>query len=85
MIRRILLVEDVITTGLSSREAIAAITAAGGIVVAAASLVDRSGGTADIGVPFYPLIQLNFPAYAADALPPELAATQAIKPGSRVA
>jgi orotate phosphoribosyltransferase len=80
---KVLMVEDVVTTGLSSREAIAAIEAAGGIVVAGAALVDRSGGTADLGVPFYPLVSLSFPTYAPDELPPELAATQAIKPGSR--
>ena len=82
---RVLMVEDVVTTGLSSREAIAAIEAAGGIVVGAASLVDRSGGTADLGVPFTPLIRLDIPTYEADALPPELAAIPAIKPGSRAA
>ena len=80
---KVLMVEDVVTTGLSSREAIAAIEAAGGVVIAAASVVDRSAGTAELGVPFYPLIQLNFPAYASDELPPELAATEAVKPGSR--
>ena len=80
---KILMVEDVVTTGLSSREAIAAIEAAGGAVIAAAAVVDRSAGTAELGVPFYPLIQLNFPTYAPDELPPELAATQAVKPGSR--
>jgi orotate phosphoribosyltransferase len=79
----ILLVEDVVTTGLSSREAIAAVEAAGGKVVAAAALVDRSGGTVDLGVPFYPLLALNFPTYAADEVPAELAAIPAIKPGSR--
>ena len=80
---RVLMMEDVVTTGLSSREAIAAIRAAGGEVVAAASLVDRSNGTADLGVPFYPLIRLDVPTYQPDALPPELAAIPAIKPGSR--
>jgi orotate phosphoribosyltransferase len=80
---KVLMVEDVVTTGLSSREAIAAIEAAGGVVVAAASVVDRSAGTVELGVPFYPLIELNFPTYAADELPPELAATEAVKPGSR--
>ena len=79
----VLLVEDVVTTGLSSREAIAAVEAEGGKVIAAASLVDRSGGTVDLGVPFYPLIALNFPTYAADEVPAELAAIPAIKPGSR--
>jgi orotate phosphoribosyltransferase len=80
---KVLLVEDVVTTGLSSREAIVAIAEAGGEVIAAASLIDRSAGTADLGVPFYPLIALNFPTYAPDEVPAELAATPAIKPGSR--
>lgn len=80
---KVLMVEDVVTTGLSSREAIAAIEAAGSVVVAAAAVVDRSAGTVELGVPFYPLIQLNFPTYASDELPPELAATEAVKPGSR--
>jgi len=83
--QRVLLVEDVVTTGLSSREAIAAVEDAGGQVIAAAALVDRSNGTADLGVPFFPLIRLDVPAYAADALPPELAAIPAEKPGSRKA
>lgn len=82
---KVLMVEDVVTTGLSSREAIAAIEAAGGEVIAAASLIDRSAGAVDLGVPFFPLVALNFPTYAADELPPELAATPAIKPGSRAA
>jgi orotate phosphoribosyltransferase len=83
--QRVLMMEDVVTTGLSSREAIAAIARAGGEVVAAASLVDRSGGTAELGVPFFPLIRLEVPTYQPDALPPELAAIPAIKPGSRAA
>ena len=82
---KILLVEDVVTTGLSSREAIKAIAAEGGEVIAAASVVDRSGGGVDLGVPFFPLIELNFPTYAPDGVPAELAATPAIKPGSRKA
>lgn len=82
---KVLMVEDVVTTGLSSREAIAAVEAAGGEVVAEAALVDRSGGAVDLGVPFYPLIALSFPTYASDELPPELAGTEAIKPGSRSA
>lgn len=80
---KVLMVEDVVTTGLSSREAILAIEAAGGRVIAAASLVDRSGGSVDLGVPLFPLVALNFPTYATDELPPELAATPATKPGSR--
>jgi orotate phosphoribosyltransferase len=82
---RVLLVEDVVTTGLSSREAIASIEAAGGKVVAAASLVDRSGGQADLGVPYTPLIRIDVPTYAAEDVPPELAAIPPIKPGSRAA
>ena len=80
---KVLIVEDVVTTGLSSREAIKAIEAAGGKVVAAAALVDRSGGTVDLGVPFVPLIRIDVPTYAADSLPESLAANPAVKPGSR--
>ena len=80
---KVLMVEDVVTTGLSSREAIAAIAAAGGEVIAAAALIDRSGGAVDLGVPFFPLIQLNFPTYADDEVPAALAAIPAVKPGSR--
>ena len=83
--QRVLMMEDVVTTGLSSREAIAAIRAAGGEVIAAASLVDRSNGGADLGVPFYPLIRIDVPSYEADKLPPDLAALPAVKPGSRAA
>ncbi|WP_374591630.1 orotate phosphoribosyltransferase [Novosphingobium sp.] len=80
---KVLMVEDVVTTGLSGKEAMKAIADAGGEVIAAAALVDRSGCTVDMGVPFYPLIAINFPTYAPDELPPELAATEAVKPGSR--
>jgi len=80
---KVLMVEDVVTTGLSSREAIQAVRDAGGEVVAEAALVDRSAGSADLGVPFYPLIRLAVPSYAADALPAELAAIPPVKPGSR--
>lgn len=80
---RVLLVEDVVTTGLSSREAIKAIEAEGARVIAAASLVDRSGGSVDLGVPFFPLVALNFPTYAPEDMPADLAATPAVKPGSR--
>jgi len=82
---RVLMVEDVVTTGLSSREAIEAVRAAGGQVLAEAALVDRSGGTADLGVPFFPLIRIDVPTYEADAVPPELAAVPPTKPGSRAA
>ena len=82
---KVLMMEDVVTTGLSSREAIAAIGRAGGETIAAAALVDRSSGTADLGVPFFPLIRVDVPTYDAESLPPELAALPAIKPGSRAA
>jgi orotate phosphoribosyltransferase len=80
---KVLMVEDVVTTGLSSREAIEAVRAAGGEVIAEAALVDRSSGTADLGVPFFRLIRIDVPTYEADAVPPDLAAIPAIKPGSR--
>ena len=80
---RVLMVEDIVTTGLSSRECIAGIADEGGITVGAACLIDRSGGKADLGVPLASLTVLDIPAYAADRLPPELAALPAIKPGSR--
>ena len=81
--QRVLLVEDVVTTGLSSREAIAAVEEAGGKVVAAASLVDRSGGSADLGVPYTALIRIDVPTYDPGNLPPDLASIPAVKPGSR--
>jgi orotate phosphoribosyltransferase len=82
---KVLMVEDVVTTGLTSREAIDAVRAAGGDVVAEAALVDRSGGNADLGVPFVPLIRIDVPTYEADDVPPELAAIPAVKPRSRPA
>ncbi len=85
--QRVLMMEDVVTTGLSSREAIAAIARAGGETIAAAALVDRSAGAADLpidlGVPFFPLIRLSVPSYEPDQVPPELAAIPTTKPGSR--
>jgi orotate phosphoribosyltransferase len=80
---RVLMVEDIVTTGLSSRECIAGIAGEGGVTLAAACLIDRSGGKADLGVPLFALTSLEIPAYPADALPPELAVMPAIKPGSR--
>jgi orotate phosphoribosyltransferase len=80
---RVLMVEDIVTTGLSSRECIAGIAEEGGATIAAACLIDRSGGKADLGVPLFALTSLEIPAFPADALPPELAAIPAIKPGSR--
>ncbi|RZJ44798.1 MAG: orotate phosphoribosyltransferase [Brevundimonas sp.] len=81
--QKVVMVEDIVTTGLSSRECIAAINAAGGEVIAAACIVDRSGGRADVGVPLIALATLDVPAYPADALPPELAAIPVEDPGSR--
>ena len=81
--QKVLLVEDVVTTGLSSREAMKAVAEAGGEVIATAALVDRSNGAADMGVPFFPLVTIAVPSFPADQLPPELAAIPAIKPGSR--
>jgi orotate phosphoribosyltransferase len=80
---RVLMVEDIVTTGLSSRECIAGIAAEGGVVVAAACLIDRSGGKADLGVPLAALTTLDIPTFAENALPPELARMPAVKPGSR--
>ena len=80
---RVLMVEDIVTTGLSSRECIEGIAALGGNTIAAACLINRSGGKADVGVPLFALTELDVPTYAADALPPELAAIPAYKPGSR--
>ncbi len=80
---RIAMVEDIVSTGLSSRECVEAIKAAGGNVVVAACIVDRSGGRADPGAPFVALARLDVPAYPADQLPPELAAIPIEDPGSR--
>jgi len=83
--QKVLMVEDVVTTGLSSREAIEAVRQTGAEVLAEAALVDRSSGKAELGVPFFPLIRIDVPTYDANDLPPELAAIPAIKPGSRAA
>ncbi len=80
---KVIIVEDIVSTGISIRECIEAIRKTGANVVAAACLIDRSAGDADVGVPLVSLVQYKVPAYPADALPPELAAIPAIKPGSR--
>lgn len=80
---RVVMVEDIVTTGLSSRECLAALKEHPGKVLGAACLIDRSGGKADLGAPLVSLVQLDIPAYAPDNLPPELAALPAVKPGSR--
>ena len=80
---RVVMVEDIVTTGLSSRECIAAIRRHSGELLGAACLIDRSNSRADIGVPLISLVAMDVPDYAPDALPPELAALPAEKPGSR--
>jgi orotate phosphoribosyltransferase len=80
---RVIMSEDIVTTGKSSRECIDVITKAGGEVVGATCLIDRSNGTADVGVPLFSLMQMDVKIYAADNLPPELQAIPAVKPGSR--
>jgi orotate phosphoribosyltransferase len=80
---KVIVVEDIVSTGLSIRECVEAIRALGANVVAAACIIDRSGGAADIGVPLVALTRYKVPAYPADALPPELAAIPPVKPGSR--
>jgi orotate phosphoribosyltransferase len=80
---RVLMVEDIITTGLSSRECLDALAEHPGQIVGAACLIDRSGGKAEIGVERVSLATLDIPNYRADELPPELAAIPPVKPGSR--
>lgn len=80
---RVVIVEDIVTTGLSIRETVEAMQEAGADVVAAACIVDRSAGKVDVGVPLIALAQYEVPSYTADQLPPELAAIPAVKPGSR--
>jgi orotate phosphoribosyltransferase len=79
----VLVVEDVITTGGSTRETIAALQAAGARVVGAASIIDRSQGRADVGVPRLALATLNVPAVAPSACQACARGEEAIKPGSR--
>ncbi len=80
---RVVIVEDIVTTGLSIRETVECLRGIGATVVAAACIIDRSAGKADVGVPLVALAQYEVPAYPADALPPELAAIPPVKPGSR--
>ncbi len=80
---RVLIVEDIVSTGLSSRECIEAVKATGAKIAAEACLIDRSGGKAKLGVKLIALASLKIPAWDADSLPPHLAGTPAIKPGSR--
>ena len=80
---RVVMVEDIVTTGLSSRECLVALREHPGELLGAACLIDRSGGKADLGVPLVSLVQLDIPAYPPEQIPPELAALPAVKPGSR--
>lgn len=80
---RVLMVEDVVTTGLSSREAIAAVAREGGEVIAECAIIDRSCGSVDLGVPFYPLLAIDFPTFAETDIPAALASVEVTKPGSR--
>ncbi len=80
---KVLMVEDVVTTGLSSREAIAAVAREGGEVIAECAIIDRSCGSVDLGVPFYPLLAIDFPTFAPDSIPEALARVEVTKPGSR--
>lgn len=80
---RVVIVEDIVTTGLSIRETVACLQELDANVVAAACIVDRSAGKVDVGVPLVALAEYEVPAFPADALPPELAAIPAVKPGSR--
>ncbi len=80
---RVLMVEDVVTTGLSSREAIAAVLREGGEVIAECAIIDRSCGSAQLGVPFFPLLAIDFPTYDERDIPEALARVAVTKPGSR--
>ena len=80
---RVVVVEDIVTTGLSIRETIACLRGLGAEVLAAACIIDRSAGKTDVGVPLIALAEYEVPAYAADRLPPELARIPPVKPGSR--
>lgn len=80
---KVLMVEDVVTTGLSSREAIAAVAREGGEVIAECAIIDRSCGSVDLGVPFYPLLAIDFPTDDENDIPEALARVEVTKPGSR--
>ncbi|MCY1708910.1 orotate phosphoribosyltransferase [Pannonibacter sp. SL95] len=80
---RVIIVEDIVTTGLSSRETVDALKAIGADVVGVACLIDRSAGEADVSVPLVALTQYKVPSYDPDNLPAELAAIPPVKPGSR--
>ncbi|MEM9810735.1 MAG: orotate phosphoribosyltransferase [Pseudomonadota bacterium] len=81
--QKVIVVEDIVSTGLSARECVEAVRKAGGVPLAVACLIDRSGGTAELGVPLLPLLELNIPTYDPDDLPGHLKDLPAVKPGSR--
>ena len=80
---RVVIIEDIVTTGLSIRETVESLKAIGADVLAAGCLIDRSAGKADVGVPLIALAEYEVPAWPADKIPPELAAIPPVKPGSR--
>jgi len=80
---RVVVVEDVVTTGGSTRETIDVAIAAGGLVVGAGSIIDRSGGSQGLAVPYFSLAQVAFPTYQPDACPLCATGSKAVKPGSR--
>lgn len=80
---KVIVVEDVVTTGLSSKEAMKAVDEAGGEVLALVSVVNRTGGDVSFDVPYHALVEIAFPTYADDEVPAALAAIPVTKPGSR--
>ncbi len=80
---RVVIIEDIVSTGLSIRETVQSLKDLGANVLAAACLVDRSAGKSDVGVPLIALAEYEVPAYPADQIPPELQDIPAYKPGSR--
>lgn len=80
---RLVMVEDIVTTGLSSRECLASLADLPGQMLGAACLIDRSNGRAQLGVPLISLARVDFPTYEASAVPPDMARLPAVKPGSR--
>ena len=80
---RVVVVEDVVSTGRSLNEGLAVLADQPGQVLGAACLIDRSGGRVELSVPLLALTTVDVPVHPADALPPELAALPATKPGSR--
>jgi orotate phosphoribosyltransferase len=81
---RVIVIEDVVTTGGSTRETMAVAEHAGAEVIGAGTIIDRSGGAAALGVPFHTLVTLALPTYKADVCPMCAAGTPVVKPGSRV-